>query len=204
MISTLIIIFYEKSKNKFIKLIPSPVWVLLFGIPFTLWFSLKTTNEIYAFGNVFTTGQHLFVALPADLFEHFPTADFSLINTLDFWLIALSIAVVGSLESLLSAKAVEKLDPLKRPVNINKDIISIGIATVVSGFVGGMPVNVVISRSSVNTNSGAKTGLSNFMHAVLLIAILIILARLCNLYSFPVFGSNFSDDRLQTHQTKSI
>ncbi len=189
LISTLIIIFYEKSKSKFIKLIPSPVWVLLFGIPFTLWFNLKTTNEIDVFGNVFTTGQHLFVALPADLFEHFPTADFSLINTLDFWLIALSIALVGSLESLLSAKAVEKLDPLKRPVNINKDIISIGVATVVSGFVGGMPVNVVISRSSVNTNSGAKTGLSNFMHAILLIGILLFLQDYVTYIPFPCLAA---------------
>ena len=188
-VSIIIIILYEKSKNKLIKYIPSPVWVLLFGIPFTLWFGLKHTNELHLLGNTFFTGNHLFVVLPTDLFHQFPVPDFSLANTLDFWLIAISISLVGTLESLLSAKAIEKIDPLSRKVNINKDIVSIGIASIVSGVVGGMPVNVVISRSSVNINSGAKTGLSNFIHAILLIVILLFLQDYVTYIPFPCLAA---------------
>ena len=77
----------------------------------------------------------------------------------------MSITLVAVIESLLSIKAVDKLDPLKRRSNINKDLRALGIATGVSGFFGRLNVVTVIARSSVNVNNGANNRSANFFHA---------------------------------------
>ena len=86
----------------------------------------------------------------------------------------MSITLVSSIESLLSIKAVDKLDPEKRRSNINKDMRALGIATIVSGFLGGMNVGTVISRSSVNVNNQASNRSSNFFHALFLLLFVIV------------------------------
>lgn len=82
--------------------------------------------------------------------------------------------MVSSIESLLSIKAVDKLDPLKRRSNTNKDMRALGVATIVSGFLGGMNVVTVISRSSVNVNNQATRRISNFFHALFLLLIVVV------------------------------
>jgi MFS superfamily sulfate permease-like transporter len=103
-----------------------------------------------------------------------PTPDFSKWKEPLFWGIVLSITLVSSVESLLSIKAVDKLDPEKRRSNINKDMRALGVATIVSGFLGGMNVGTVISRSSVNVNNQATNRSSNFFHAVFLLLFVIL------------------------------
>ena len=84
--------------------------------------------------------------------------------------------MVSSIASLASSKAVDRLDPYKRKTDLNKDLIGIGMSTMVSGALGGLPIVTVIVRSSVNVHNHAKTKWSNLYHGLILIAFILLLA----------------------------
>src|SRR5690606_10158615 len=97
-----------------------------------------------------------------------------------FLIVCLSIASIASLESLLSAAAIDKLDPYKRKSDLNRDLFAVGLGTTICGLLGGLPMIAEIVRSSANVNSGAKSGWSNFFHAAFLLAALVFLPGLIN------------------------
>ena len=86
-----------------------------------------------------------------------------------------SITLIAVIESLLSIKAVDKLDPRKRRSNVNKDLRALGLASIVSGFLGGLNVVTVIARSSVNANNGGTNRSANFFHAAFLVLFVVLL-----------------------------
>jgi len=86
--------------------------------------------------------------------------------------------IITSIESLAIAKAVDKIDPYKRKTNLNKDLTGIGLSTVASGFVGGLPIIAVIIRSTVNIHNGAKTKWSNLYQGILLLILIVVLGPL--------------------------
>ena len=102
--------------------------------------------------------------------------NFGRIGDYRFWLAVLSISLIASIQTLAMAKAVDKLDPYKRKSNLNKDLIGVGLATAISGAIGGLPIITVIVRSTVNVNNNAKTKWSNFYHGILIIIFLFLLA----------------------------
>ncbi|MCL4132171.1 UNVERIFIED_CONTAM: hypothetical protein GTU68_053626 [Idotea baltica] len=102
--------------------------------------------------------------------------DFSKILDFNFINAVIGITLIASIESLLSIKAVDKLDPLKRRSNVNKDIRALGLATVISGFLGGLNVVTVIARSSVNVNNKGTNRSANFFHASFLIVFILLFA----------------------------
>ena len=102
--------------------------------------------------------------------------DFSKIGSVPFWLVVLSVFLVSTIETLGSAKAIDKIDPLMRKTNLNRDVAAMGISTMLSGAIGGLPVIAVIARSSVNINHGAKTRLSNFVHGALILLFVFLLS----------------------------
>lgn len=88
------------------------------------------------------------------------------------WKLAVTLAIVASLESMLSIEAIDKLDPLKRKTPMNRELIAQGVGNTVSGVLGGLPVTSVIVRSSANVNAGARSQLSAFTHgAFMLLAV---------------------------------
>ena len=166
LVSLMIMVFYSRIRNRFFRLIPAPMWVILLALGFDTYFSLiGTKNPI---------SKALMISLPDNLLTTFPTPDFSKWQEPVFWGIVLSVTLVSSIESLLSIKAVDKLDPEKRRSNTNKDMKALGLATVVSGFLGGMNVVTVISRSSVNVNNQATKRISNFFHAMFLLLLVLV------------------------------
>ena len=152
----LILIIWPLSGSK----IPAPVIVILMGIVFAWHFG---------FQEVATSGSHYLVTIPDNFMAGFYFPDFSKITTMAFWEAVLSISLVGSLESLLSATAVDKLDPYKRTSDLDRDLTAIGIGNLVAGMIGGLPMIAEIVRSSANINNGAKTAWANFFHGLILL-----------------------------------
>ncbi|MBC6988814.1 SulP family inorganic anion transporter [Hymenobacter sp. BT491] len=95
--------------------------------------------------------------------------------------VAFTIAIVASLESLLSVEAVDKLDPHKRHTAPNRELKAQGVGNIVAALVGGLPMTAVIVRSSANINAGAQTKMSAFIHGLLLLMSILFLAPFLNL-----------------------
>lgn len=95
--------------------------------------------------------------------------------------VALTIAIVASLESLLSVEAVDKLDPHKRRTPPNRELLAQGVGNVVSGLLGGLPLTAVIVRSSANIGAGGQSKVASFVHGLLLLASLLFLASVLNM-----------------------
>jgi len=116
----------------------------------------------------------------ADLLNQLYFPDFSALANPDVYLTAFALAVVGSLETLISLEAVDKLDAYKRVTPANRELIAQGIGNVCSGLIGGLPLTQVVVRSSMNVQAGAKTKASGFIHGVLLLTAVIYLPDILN------------------------
>lgn len=161
LVSLAILIIHPILKVKLIKLIPAPMWVLIFTIPFAAFLG---TNNL------------AMVEMPHNLFGEggFQLPSFSKIGTSAFWIAVTGFALVSAIESLLSAKAVDSLDPYKRNSNLDKDLIAMGAGSSLAAAIGGLPMISEIVRSSANISNGAKTQWANFFHGVFLLIYLLI------------------------------
>ena len=94
------------------------------------------------------------------------TPDFSFFANKNVYIHAITLALVGSIASLLCLEATDKLDPEKNITPTNRELKAQGIGNFISGLLGGLPVAMVIIRSSANINAHAKTKLSSFYHGL--------------------------------------
>ncbi|MDO6743898.1 SulP family inorganic anion transporter [Tenacibaculum soleae] len=168
-ISLLIMIFYSKIRNKYFQLIPAPMWIVVLSVGLYYYYDLVATTA-------YPIDKSLLINLPDDVLSNFAFPDFGKVYQFEFINAVIAITLIASIESLLSIKAVDKLDPLKRRSNINKDIRALGLATVISGFLGGLNVVTVIARSSVNVNNKGSNRSANFFHAAFLIVFILLFA----------------------------
>jgi len=168
-ISLFILISHPKIKNKIIKNIPAPLLVLIISIPMVLFFQYLGSKDTKFLNQKIDIDPEYLVQIPENLMDSLMFPNFSKIMLPEFWLLVISITLVGSIITLISAKAVDKLDDFKRRTDLNKDLMAMGISTFVSGFLGGLPIITVIVRSSVNVSHHAKTKWSNFYHGVFML-----------------------------------
>jgi len=164
LISLATLIIHPLMKIKIIKLIPAPMWVLLFTIPLAAYLNHDQwihLNMVNLDGGLLNGGG---LKLPS----------FAKIGESAFWVAVVGVALVSAIESLLSAKAVDTLDPYKRKSNLNKDLISMGAGSSLAAALGGLPMISEIVRSSANVNNGAKTQWANFYHGLFLLIYVII------------------------------
>lgn len=170
----LLIAFEKPFLKKFglFKFLPGALFVVLTGIALNILFTLLKPEWVLA-------GEHL-VQLPVaqsatEFISFFRLPDFSALGNPQVYLVAITIALVASLETLLCVEATDKLDPHKRNTPTNRELKAQGIGNMVSGLIGGLPITQVIVRSSANINAGAKSKLSAMSHgAILLLAALFI------------------------------
>lgn len=179
-ISMIILILWEQKFMKKIKLfqiIQAPLIVVGLGIVLNLIFqnipSLALTSEQV-------------VKIPVaesinGFFNQFTLPDFSSISNPAVWITGLTIAVVASLETLLCLEATDKLDPFKRVTPANRELKAQGVANLVSGLIGGLPITQVIVRSSTNIQSGGRTKMSSILHGFILLASAATIPFLLNL-----------------------
>ncbi len=114
-------------------------------------------------------------------FSQFTFPDFSSIGNSAVWITGITLAVVASLETLLCLEATDKLDPFKRVTPANRELKAQGIANVVSGLIGGLPITQVIVRSSTNIQSGGRTKVSSIVHGIILLLSAMAIPFLLNL-----------------------
>ncbi len=176
LIGILTLVFYKKINYKIVQIIPAPMWVLLLSLPVVFGFDFFNEHTISILGNAYDIGPELLIEIPDNPLDSIMHPDFGMIGTSAFWLTVLSITMIASVETLASARAVDKLDPYRRTTNLNKDLVGVGLSTMVSGALGGLPIITVIVRSTVNVNSNARTRWSNFYHGIFLILFVLILA----------------------------
>jgi carbonic anhydrase len=169
LISLLIMVFYSKIRNRYFQLIPAPMWIVVLSVGLYYYFDMFSSTA-------YPINKNLLINLPTDILSNFAFPDFGKVYQSEFISAVVSITLIASIESLLSIKAVDKLDHLKRRSNVNKDIRALGLATVISGFLGGLNVVTVIARSSVNVNNKGSNRSANFFHALFLIAFILLFA----------------------------
>ncbi|MDB9963751.1 SulP family inorganic anion transporter [Vicingaceae bacterium] len=188
-ISLIILLLWDNilsKKSKAFSLVPGPLVAVAFGIAFEL-----LTNAYLP--NWSISSEHLVTVPVADNFSsfigQFSTPDFSQIGNYNLYVIALTMAVVASLETLLSVEATDKLDPKKRVTPTNRELIAQGAGNVISGMIGGLPITQVIVRSSANIQCGGKTKLSGILHGILLLVSIIIIPKILNQIPLAVLAS---------------
>lgn len=180
-----LLILWSVIKQPALKMIPAPLLVVMLGLALGQFFDLDHIHQ-YLFlpdaeilpHHEFSVGPAFLVAVPENFMSGFYFPDFSKIADHEFWISVVTIWLVGSLESLLSASAVDKLDPYKRNSNLNRDLAAVGVGNLVSGMIGGLPMIAEIVRSSANINNGAKTGWANFFHGLFLLIFVALFPRL--------------------------
>ncbi len=174
-----IIILWERpwiKQIKWLHAIPAPLLAVLSGIFLGKFFENMPQLSL--------EGDQM-VALPvlenlSSVHQLFTFPDFSAITQPNLIIIALTIAIVGSIETLLSTEATDKLDPYKRVTPTSRELFSQGIGNIISGMIGGLPITQVIVRSSTNIISGAKTKTSTVLHGIWLLASLLFFPLIMN------------------------
>ncbi|MCU0387242.1 MAG: SulP family inorganic anion transporter [Chitinophagaceae bacterium] len=176
----ILLIFELKKvkKQRIFQFIPGPLIVVIAGVLLNLFFRVSMPDWALS-------GDHLVqldaFSNPVDFFKALPSPDFTQVMNKDVIVVAVTIALVASIETLLSIEAVDKIDPQKRLTPTNRELKAQGIGNLVSGLLGGLPVTSVIVRSSANVSSGAKTKLSTISHGVLLLLSVLFIPNLLNL-----------------------
>lgn len=173
--------FWDKiisGKKGFIRFIPAPLLLVFIGVGINSIFNQSNPSASL-------TGEHLVnipIAKSANEFlSFFSTPDWSYLLNTDVIVIAVTLALVASLETLLSIEAVDDLDPYQRVTPTNRELKAQGLGNIFSGLIGGLPVTSVIVRSSANVNSGAKTKMSTIYHGIFLLLSLAFIPFLLNL-----------------------
>lgn len=181
LISLAILILWDKpffKKIPVVSSIPGALVVVFLGVVLNIVFQANVPS-------FYLNSDHLVnmpsFASPADFFTSFVRPDFSqLFTNMNVWIVAIQIAIVASLESLLSIEATDKLDPENRITSPNRELIAQGSGNILSGLIGGIPVTAVIVRSSANINSGNHSKFSSVLHGTWLLLAVLFLGKFMN------------------------
>jgi MFS superfamily sulfate permease-like transporter len=159
------------------KMMPAPLAVVLLG-SVAVWLLGRIAPQW-----AFPAGAMVALPVPAELSDlrvYFSSPDWSALSNPAVYKVAVTVAIVASLESLLSLEATDKLDPLKRTSSPDRELLAQGAGNVISGLIGGLPMTGVIVRSAANVDAGARTWRASFVHGVLLVGAVASVPSLLN------------------------
>ena len=168
------------------RLVPGPLAAVALGILLSALMGLGVLP--------WNLGAHQTVAIPVaesvrEFLAQFSRPDFSALARGDVYLIALMLAVIASIETLLCVEATDRLDPQKRITPTDRELKAQGLGNIVSGLLGGLPVTQVIVRSSANITFGARTKLSAILHGVLILVCVAAIPGVLNLIPLATLAS---------------
>jgi MFS superfamily sulfate permease-like transporter len=168
-VSLLILFGMPRLPIPALKKVPPPLVVVIAAISLGAAFDLGHEHHYTVQAHDYMVGPKYLVQLPGSLLSAIQFPDFSQVHSATSIKYIIMFALVGSIESLLSAKAVDSLDPAKRRSDLDKDLLATGVGNLVAGMIGGLPMISEIVRSSANINNGAKSRWANFFHGVFLL-----------------------------------
>lgn len=177
-VSLLILFGMPLLKNRRLRRVPAPLIVLLVAVPLGMYFDLSHEHTYSMFGHTYALGEKFLVNVPGNMFRAITFPDFSALQTVAGWKWVLMFSLIGSLESLLSTKAIDMLDPWKRKTNLNRDLMAIGFANTVAASLGGLPMISEIVRSKANIDNGARTRFADLWHGLFLLGFVALLPML--------------------------
>lgn len=163
LVSILLMLVWDTKtiQKSVLRFIPGPLLVVILGIVATLAFEGTSWELVEA--------HRVNLGIDGKKFnELFTYPDFTQLGNSKLYIIAATIAIVASLETLLSVDAADKLDPKKRVTSGNRELLAQGIGNMASGMIGGLPVTQVVVRTSANVNSGGISKLSAIIHGLLI------------------------------------
>lgn len=179
-VSLLILLLWESrlfKKSKVLSMIPGPLVAVVAGIFLKMAFDASAELKLSA-------AQMVQIPVSESLsgfVNNFSFPSWSALANPQVYLTAFIIAIVASLETLLSVEATDKLDPYKRITPTNRELKAQGVGNIVSGLIGGLPVTQVIVRSSANAQSGGRTKASAVIHGALILLSIILIPVVLNL-----------------------
>lgn len=176
-ISLPLLFAWGKGPLRALKAVPGPLAVVLLGVALNALFAVAAPG-------LRIDESHL-VSLPVpssfgDFLGQFTLPDWSAFAMPAVWQVAGVLAIVASLESLLSLQATDEMDPLKREASTDRELLAQGVGNLTSGLIGGLPLTGVIVRSATNIEAGARTRWSGILHGVLLLVSAIAFAGVLN------------------------
>ncbi len=184
LVSLAIVIGLPMINNPIIKKIPAPLVVLLVAIPLSFYLGLNTILNDKGEPKYmihFSKGLSDILAINVSFGGMSQTATFIKY--------VIMFALVGSLEALLTVKAIDMLDPYKRKADTNKDLIAVGIGNIIAGVLGGLPMISEVARSSANVSNGAKTRWANFFHGLIMLVFLLFAVKFSDLIPKPALAA---------------
>ncbi len=165
-VSLLILFAKPLFKGRLAAMVPSQLLVLLVAIPIGMCFDLAHEHTYTLRGHQFEVGEQHLVSVPFDMYAAITTPDFSRLTHPAAWKWVALYAVIGSLESLLSTKAVDLLDPWRRKTSPDRDLLAVGVGNLCAAGIGGLPMISEIVRSRANVDNGASTRFANMFHGL--------------------------------------
>ncbi len=174
LVSLLIMFIWPMVGRKLgpLKLIPAPMVVLLVSVPMGMAFDLMHEHSYVLQNHAFQLSEQYLVDMPDRIFGMFDDVtfpNFSALTQFKAWKWAFMFFAIGSLESLLSAKAIDLLDPWKRKTNMDRDMIAVGVGNLCAAAIGGLPMISEIVRSKANIDNGARTRFADMWHGIFLL-----------------------------------
>lgn len=176
---------FLSKKGKIFNLIQGPLVAVVAGI---VYFLITDSESKYGI-----SASHLVSVPVPDNFDSFISQfsfpNFGAISNPEIWVVAFTIALVASLETLLCVEATDKLDPHKNVTPTNRELLAQGIGNVISGLIGGLPITQVIVRSSANIQSGGRSKISAIIHGFFLLISVILIPNLLNKIPLSVLAA---------------
>lgn len=187
LIGLAILLLWDKvlsKKGKIFQIIQGPLVAVVLGIIFYV---------VTQGSNLGIAQTHLVsVPIPEDLdsfIGQFSFPNFAAITDSQVWIVAFTIALVASLETLLCVEATDKIDPNKNVTPTNRELLAQGTGNIISGLIGGLPITQVIVRSSANIQSGGRSKMSAIIHGFLLLISVVLIPKLLNMIPLSVLAA---------------
>lgn len=179
--SVLIVVLAPMLFGRVSRYCPGPLLAVLAGICFCLSFDFAHPHKYTWYSMEYLLDDKFLVNLPSNFVAGLTFPDFSKVLSSSSIQFVIMFSLIGSIESLLTVKAVDSVDPYKRRSNLNKDLMAVGFGNMILALIGGLPMISEVVRSYANVSYGAKTRWSNFMHGAWLLLFALALADIIHL-----------------------